>query len=67
MAGTQYWAGIVLALIGILVIVVSIPSVGIAGVIGLQNPLGRLALGIAAVILAVGTLLIGTSGQEQPI
>lgn len=63
----QSWTGRILLLVGAIVIIASIPGVGPPGVIGLQEFPGRLVLAAATVVLAIGTLLLGISVQEQPV
>jgi hypothetical protein len=62
-----FWAGRILAVVGAVAILVSIPGVGLPGILGVQELPGKVVLAIATTVLAVGSLLIGVSHQEQPV
>lgn len=62
-----FWTGRVLAVAGAVAILLSIPGVGLPGILGIQEFPGKIALAIATTVLAVGSLLIGISNQEQPV
>lgn len=61
------WVGRILAVVGAVAILVSIPGVGLPGILGVQEFPGKIVLAIATIVLAVGSLLIGVSKQEQPV
>ena len=67
MTTRQFWAGRVLSVVGAIAILISIPGIGIDGILGVQELAGMIVLGIATTILAIGSLLIGVSAQEQPV
>jgi hypothetical protein len=67
MTTRQFWAGRVLSLVGAIAIFISIPGIGLPGILGVQELSGLIVLGIATIVLAIGSLLIGVSTQEQPV
>jgi hypothetical protein len=67
MSTRQFWAGRVLSVVGAIAIIISIPGIGIPGILGVREVAGLIVLGIATTVLAIGSLLIGVSAQEQPV
>jgi hypothetical protein len=67
MTTRQFWAGRVLSVVSAIAIIISIPGIGIPGILGVQELAGLIVLGIATTVLAIGSLLIGVSSQEQPV
>lgn len=67
MSSQLFWVGRILAVAGALAIIISIRGVGLPGILGIQDLSGKIVLAIATIILAVGSLLIGVSKQEQPV
>lgn len=63
----QAWAGRIFLIVGSIAIIISIPGVGLPGILGVQEFPGKIVLAIATLILAVGALLIGVSAQERPV
>lgn len=63
----QAWAGRIFLVAGAIAIIISIPGVGLHGILGVQEFLGKIVLAIATLVLAIGALLIGVSAQEQPV
>lgn len=62
-----FWVGRILAVAGAIALIISIPGVGLDGILGIQDIAGKIVLAIATLVLAIGSLLIGVSKQEQPV